>query len=302
MLAIGTTLIAGCLAGPRHYHPRAVGVAAATEACPCAATNAVATSQCPTELAPFAPVPPPPSALPVAVDDAPAVDAATSDTSVTATAVDSAEPPLVFAAGAAPALSYAALDGNACESELKKRSISYTVVAGGAFGVDRPVRLTGKLHGVDVHGMGPASQRATSIYEIVDCRLVLALDDFSVILAKHDVVEVEHMSIYRPGAKDQKTKKQHEGALAIDLGALVKKDGTRLTVLADWHGGIGTKTCGPGAGPWPATKPALELRTILCDTSDAKLFNVMLTPNYNKPHENHFHLEVTRGVKWFLLH
>ena len=35
---------------------------------------------------------------------------------------------------------------------------------------------------------------------------------------------------------------------------------------------------------------------------EAQLFNVVLTPNYNKPHANHFHLEVTRGVKWFLVH
>ena len=52
----------------------------------------------------------------------------------------------------------------------------------------------------------------------------------------------------------------------------------------------------PRAGPSPATKEATEIRKLLCDAADAKLFNVVLTPNYNKPHQNHFHLEVTRGV------
>ncbi|MFO0006556.1 MAG: hypothetical protein ACK559_36105 [bacterium] len=28
----------------------------------------------------------------------------------------------------------------------------------------------------------------------------------------------------------------------------------------------------------------------------------MLTPNYNWPHRNHFHLEVTSGVKWYIVH
>ena len=36
--------------------------------------------------------------------------------------------------------------------------------------------------------------------------------------------------------------------------------------------------------------------------ADAHIFNVELTPDYNWPHRNHFHLEVTPKVKWFLVH
>lgn len=209
---------------------------------------------------------------------------------------------IVPASAGAPALRYAAMEGKACLAELKKRGIAYTS-AEPANGVDTPIRLASKLHGVDVHGMEPPAKRATSVWEILDCRLALALDDFSVVLAKHDVVEAVHMSMYRPPPKGFKGKPaRHDAALAIDLGYVVKKDGGVLRVLEDWHGGIGTKTCGKGAGPWPASKNALELRQILCDTAEAQLFNVVLTPNYNKPHANHFHLEVTRGVKWFLVH
>ena len=50
-------------------------------------------------------------------------------------------------------------------------------------------------------------------------------------------------------------------------------------------------SCGEGAGPHPATDAALALRAILCETVDARLFNVVLTPNYNRPHKNHFHLD-----------
>jgi hypothetical protein len=31
------------------------------------------------------------------------------------------------------------------------------------------------------------------------------------------------------------------------------------------------------------------------------MFNVMLTPDYNWPHRNHFHLEVTAGARWVLV-
>jgi hypothetical protein len=46
----------------------------------------------------------------------------------------------------------------------------------------------------------------------------------------------------------------------------------------------------------------VELRRIVCDAAGARLFNVALTPNYNWPHRNHFHLEVTAGVGWFVVH
>jgi hypothetical protein len=95
---------------------------------------------------------------------------------------------------------------------------------------------------------------------------------------------------------------RHDGALALDAGRFTKQDGTVLDIVKDFHGAIGAKTCGEGAGPHPATDKAIELRAILCETVTAHLFNVVLTPNFNKPHRNHFHLEVTAGVKWFLVH
>ena len=204
------------------------------------------------------------------------------------------------ASGSAPALEYAALEPAACRAELKKRGIPHVVEAS-TNGVDLPIRLTGKLHGVDVHGLEPPAKRPTSPWEILDCRLALAIDDLAALLAKHDVVELIHMSMYRPPPKGEKKHARHSAALAIDVGTLVRKDGSKLSVLGDWHGHIGAKTCGPGAAPSKPTKEALELRAILCETYDARLFNVVLTPNYNKPHANHFHLEVTRGVKWFIL-
>lgn len=203
---------------------------------------------------------------------------------------------------AAPAVHYGSLDRTTCENELTRRNIPFTPVAE-ARGVLAPVRLTGPLHGVTYHSALPARQRATSPYDILDCRLVLALDDFSQILAKHDIVEVIHFSVYRPpGPRVQTLAHQHAGALAIDAGWFKKRDGTVLQVERDFHGRIGTKTCGPGTGPSPSTPDARELRSIVCDAADARLFNVELTPDYNWPHRNHFHLEVTPQARWFLVH
>jgi hypothetical protein len=167
------------------------------------------------------------------------------------------------------------------------------------------VRLSGPLHGVAYHSTLPVRQRASSPYEILDCRLVLALDDFSAILAKHDVVEVVHYSVYRPPSTSfpaAQIGRQHDGALAIDAGWFKRKDGSVLQVERDFHGRIGAGTCGPGTGPLPVTAEASALRSIVCEAADAHLFNVELTPDYNWQHRNHFHLEVTPAVRWFLVH
>jgi hypothetical protein len=205
---------------------------------------------------------------------------------------------------ASPAVRYARLDRAGCETELGRRAIPFTRVDE-ARGVLAPIRLSGPLHGVTFRTGLPAAQRTTTPWEIIDCRLALALDDFAAQLADHDVVEVVHFSMYRPPpAKwpDQKLASRHPGGLAIDAASFVKKDGTTLQVERDFHGRIGALTCGRGAGPLPATPQSTELRAILCDAADARLFNVMLTPDYNWPHRNHFHLEVTAGVKWFVVH
>jgi hypothetical protein len=207
--------------------------------------------------------------------------------------------------GPAPlATRYASLDREQCEAELGKRHIGYERV-GEARGVIAPLRLKGAIAGIDFHSMLPLAQRRTSPYEIYDCRLVLALDDWARVLARYDVVEVVHYSVYRPPPAKQVLNgagRRHSGALAIDAAIFKTRDGQTMSVEKDFHGRIGSKPCGANAAPTvglPAQ--AVTLRKIVCDAAEAQLFNVMLTPDYNWPHRNHFHLEVTAGARWVLV-
>ncbi|MFO0579442.1 MAG: extensin family protein [Polyangia bacterium] len=190
-----------------------------------------------------------------------------------------------------------------CEAELKRRQIPFKREP--ARGVFAGVRLTGPLRGVLFRGEGTDQERARSPHEIVSCRLVLALYDAAETLLAHDIAEVRHYSMYRlppeswPWARPAE---RHLGGVAIDAGRFIKKDGSVLDVDKHFHGAIGARTCGPGAAPRPATAQALELRKLLCELVARRLFNVVLTPNYNAPHKNHFHLEVTSGKRWFLVH
>ena len=190
-----------------------------------------------------------------------------------------------------------------CELELGNRGIPFQKET--ARGVAGAIRLTGPLHGVTFEADVDAKDHGTTPYEITDCRLALALDDFAAILATHGIVTVRHYSVYRPPPKswpDDKEGTRHDGALAIDASHFIDKAGKSLDVVKHFHGAIGAKTCGAGAAPDPVTAEATELRAILCEAVDARLFNVVLTPDYNKPHANHFHMEVTADVKWFLVH
>jgi hypothetical protein len=208
------------------------------------------------------------------------------------------------ASGMPLATRYASLDRAQCEAELGKRHIAYERVDE-ARGVIAPLRLRGPIAGIDFHSMLPASQRRTSPYEIYDCRLVLALDDWARVLARYDVVEVVHYSVYRPPPAKQVLAgagRRHSGALAIDAAIFKTRSGQTMSVEKDFHGRIGTKPCGAHAASTAGLpEQAVTLRKIVCEAADAQLFNVMLTPDYNWPHRNHFHLEVTAGARWTLV-
>ncbi len=208
----------------------------------------------------------------------------------------------------APSAHYAALGKDACLRELRQRGASFDEVAS-ARGVLAPIRLRGPLGGVAYHTEAPVAERAKSPYEVFDCRLALALDDFSAILRAHDVDEAYIFSAWRPPPKSWPADKlgtRHPGALAVDIRVLAKKlvpgaDRATLVVERDWQPAHDQPACGDKAPAiLPDTAEAKEIRAIYCQAADARIFSSMLGPNYNKAHENHFHLEITPGVKWRL--
>ncbi len=204
-----------------------------------------------------------------------------------------------------PGRTYGNFTTEQCGTELDARAIPYAP-AGAARGVDAPVRLTGALHGVLFHG-DHVDWDTSARREVLDCRLVLALDDLAEMLAARGVREVVHMGIYRGDAPipAHGFPRHHVAGLAIDVAAFVKDDGTRLEVLRDFHGHIGGRTCG-GDGVRRHDEPTSdsstsELRGLLCDIADEKTFHQILTPNHNAEHRNHFHLEVMRKTSWTML-
>ena len=195
-----------------------------------------------------------------------------------------------------PLLGWAALDRDACEAELGKRNIAFTRGEDTA-GVRAPIRLNGPLHGVAIHSRLPAAQRSKFKADLIDCRLAIALDEFATTLAARDIDEVILLSGYRSKNEGGCTVKypgeQHCAALAVDVASFGKKDGRKLVVEKDFHGKIGNLTCETGT---PAPN---ELWEIACGAA-GRQFQVILTPNWNAEHHNHFHLELSVH-EWVLI-
>ncbi|MBC3199822.1 extensin family protein [Pseudomonas poae] len=71
---------------------------------------------------------------------------------------------------------------------------------------------------------------------------------------------------------------QHASANALDIAGFRLADGRRISVLKDW----------PGEGD--SARFLRQVRDSACDD-----FNVVLSPDYNAAHRNHFHLDMGRG-------
>lgn len=204
-----------------------------------------------------------------------------------------------------PAYRYSQLESEACYRELEKRDLPTQRETKAWPGLTAPVRVTSPIHGVRFRTDRGDSELATSPYELFDCRLVLALDDFTELLRAEGIVEVVYSSAYRPTPKsvamgDQG--KRHAGGLAIDVHRFRQDDGTWIKVEQDFHGRIGATVCGKSAASPVRSSPAAKLlRRLVCGAADQRLFQCILTPDYDYPHRNHLHLEVRAGVRWFIV-
>jgi len=193
---------------------------------------------------------------------------------------------------------YAALSDLLCLTELDERGVKYEHV-GTTRGVQAPIRLTAPVRGVRFVQSYRADMDPKAAATILDCRLALAIDDMSQILAKHGVVEVEYLSMYRPG--NTKPGVRHPSGRAIDVATAKLKDGTVYSVHQHFHGRAGAQTCGAGAhAPRREHAGAFFWRDIVCALDRQRSFNLVLSPNYDWGHRDHLHLEVRSGVRWFL--
>jgi hypothetical protein len=163
--------------------------------------------------------------------------------------------------------------------------------------IAQPIRVTSPLDGLVVR---PSGGNASSIHSIIDCRLAVALAAWAPTLRAAGVTAIEHVSIFRPGARVAGTSRPsgHSHALAIDALRFVHADGTRFTVLDDW---VARARGGDPCGSYDEPDAARAIRQAVCQGAADELFQVIVTPHHDDAHANHVHLEVVPGVDWTAL-
>jgi hypothetical protein len=168
----------------------------------------------------------------------------------------------------------------ACLKDLRDSRVAFEPVGeyetGGSCGIANPVRVSAAP--VDWNKPGVMSCEMARTVARFEAEVVqpLALRHFG-----QRVVRLNHMGTY--DCRTQRTTKaatagrisEHSKGQALDLGGFGLADGTVVSVKKDWR----------GAGQKSEFLQAVAQAS--CQT-----FNVVLTPNHDRLHQDHLHLDI----------
>lgn len=189
--------------------------------------------------------------------------------------------PIVALLTAAAALSPAAASpAEHCTAELERRGISH-----------RPASRPGIAIGVEITGpLGGVTWASTSKTPLViDCSLAVSLDEAGPYLRALGVTRATWSSAYaRRSVRGSGRPSKHSYGLAIDVPRLITSDAGDLTVALDYEQGLGDRVDCLGQ---PATQGGAILKVLQCQLARSGLFHLVLSPDYDDAHHDHFHLE-----------
>lgn len=183
---------------------------------------------------------------------------------------------LVVAALGAPA----AAEPSACLDELDARGVSYQKVS--KKGVAIGVEVTGRLGGITW-----TSSAGKEL--ILDCSLALSLDEAGRYLFALGITEAVFSSSYsRRNVRGTGKPSKHSYALAIDVHRFRGETIGQLDVALDYEQGLGDAVDCIGQ---PLTAGGAILKVLQCQLVQSGLFRLVLSPDYDDAHHDHFHLE-----------
>lgn len=181
----------------------------------------------------------------------------------------------------------------ACQDDLKARGVAFSP-GPATRAIDDPILLEPVIDGVTFRARG--ARRPARL--LVACTLGLRLVQLAQLARRHGVDEVLHLGVhnYRPMRNPTCVKSgscklsQHAYATAIDLyGFRVAASGAVYSAEKDWLIDATRPVC-PGA---PRGEGDTLLHQMACEMHAQKLFNIILTPNYNALHRDHVHVDLT---------
>lgn len=179
-----------------------------------------------------------------------------------------------------------------CHADLAARGVSFepTVIPVDSpsghpnlvCGIDDPVYLLSPVHGVELKYIdGNVTERV-----LAGCEMAHALVDTIDDVAESGVTSLLHIGTYNCRViSGTSTLSQHAFANAIDIYGFEFDDGRLWTLVDDWEHDTQNFT----------TEAARWLYESGYRWHDQRYWNLILTPNYNSAHDNHFHVDLTPG-------
>ena len=178
--------------------------------------------------------------------------------------------------------------GAACHALIQRLGVRFSV-AGATRGVVDPVTVTPPIEGVHYRY---ASWTAAERPMLMDCRLAVALVRMGRELrGRWNIDDVQHLGIYNYRVIAGSTRlSQHAYAMAIDIAGFRSTSRTTYSVLSDF-----VETSASSCPLRASNAVDRTLKEIACWMYDSRTFNIVLTPNYDAVHRNHYHVDLTAG-------
>ena len=166
-----------------------------------------------------------------------------------------------------------------CTAELDARGVAWTRAS--RPGIASAVHLTGSIGGI---ALTSADQPL-----VIDCSLAVSLDEAGHYLRGLGIDHATFSSAYsRRNVRGTNRPSKHSYGLAIDVHTFSGPDLGTMRVDRDYEQGLGDDVDCVGA---PLTQAGAVLKVLQCQLVRSGLFYLVLSPDYDDAHHDHFHLE-----------
>lgn len=169
---------------------------------------------------------------------------------------------------------------SACRAELDARGVEWKKAA--RKGIANAVEITGSLGGV---ALGALDRPL-----VIDCSLAVSLAEAGRYFAALGIEKATFSSAYsRRNVRGTDRPSKHSFGLAIDVHTFIGENLGTLRIDRDYEQGLGDTVDCVGA---PLTQGGAVLKVLQCQLVRSGLFHLVLSPDYDDAHHDHFHLEV----------
>ena len=166
-----------------------------------------------------------------------------------------------------------------CRRELDARGVTWKRAS--RPGIANAVEIVGPIGGVAL----TSSQYAL----VIDCSLAVSLVEAMAYVKALGIDKATFSSAYsRRNVRGTNKPSKHSFGLAIDIHTFTGPDVGTLRVDRDYEQGLGDDVDCLGK---PLTQGGAVLKVLQCQLARSGLFYLVLSPDYDDAHHDHFHLE-----------